>query len=72
MMRCEEMRRSLNPEITPHVLALSLHFRNALRLIAPDARGEAGRLRRAAFRHFETWFRRGYVAYGPVLAEHGR
>ncbi|MBE7491456.1 MAG: helix-turn-helix transcriptional regulator [Planctomycetes bacterium] len=72
MMRCEEMRRSLNPEVTPHVLALSLHFRNALRLIAPGARGEPGRLRRAAFRHFETWFRRGYVAYGPVLAEHGR
>lgn len=67
--KCEDTRRALPREVTPHILALSLHYRNVLRLIPKDAKGDQGRLRRAARKHFESWFKRGFTAYGPVLKD---
>jgi len=66
LMRCEEARRKLDPEVRMHVLAQSLHFRNALRLISKGTRGPQGDLRRAALKHFRTWRKRGYLAFGGV------
>lgn len=69
LLRCEQARQELPREVTPHILALSLHYRNAIRLIEPGAKGAQGRLRRRAQKHMQTWFKRGWVAYGPVLQQ---
>lgn len=72
LQRCEEARQALPKGVSPHILALSLHFRNALRLIPPDAKGAHAKLRRAARKHFEKWFKHGFTAYGSVLNDsHG-
>lgn len=67
LVHCEQARTGLPRDVTPHVLALSLHFRNALRLVEPDAAGDLGKLRRTALKHFRTWHRRGYSTYAPWL-----
>jgi len=72
LQRCEQTRQALPPEVTPHNLALSLHYRNALRLIPNGTKGANGKLRRRAERHFETWYKRGCVAYADVLKESAR
>ncbi|MCC6465260.1 MAG: hypothetical protein IT463_07980 [Planctomycetes bacterium] len=55
---------SLDPQVSPQMLALALHHANALRLYAPEGKAKGAReAHAAAVRFFAEQFSRGYGAF---------